>query len=380
MEQFDKMIKEMAEKEEMTVPNGFDGRVQAVLDDLPPKQKKHKLSVVKVVLIAVAACLLLMGTALAASPALREMLWGSFAPYAQDFGENDGTVAVYDGIEIRIVSALADRRVARIVFEVRDLTGDRLTGLYETQGPNTNGMNGLDWDAYAADHHVKCGIQAAENGKWELMSFDSDTDVARFQSCIMLTENTEEFDYQIQIEAGAFDTGDSLFYERVLSYLKPNGPYGYLGETEYPDPGEIEYGWTLSAHIKTMPMREIAVDNDVLVLSANGDVVYHVERVDVSELSVAIRYRAEKTGEDTGAYELWHSAVLELSDGTKLPLMDVIKWDDANGHGSKWLNSDASFGTVTEDGDWYDGYMFPEPIVPDQVTGLWLEGVYIPLK
>ena len=332
-------------------------------------------------LIAACVCLMLVGTALAASPELRALIWGGFTPYAQDIDpEMEEASAVYDGIEIRLVSALADSRIARLVFEVRDLEGDRLARLADMEVPDTNGWNGLEWDAYAADHHVQCGVQAAENGKWELMSFDPDTGVARFQSRIILTENVEGFDCQTKIEAGAFDTGSSLFYERMLSYLKPNGPYGYLGETEYPDPEEIEYGWALSTHIKTMPIREIAVDSDVLVLSANGDVVYHVERVDVSELSATIQYRAEKTGEDTGAYELWHSAVLELSDGTKLPLIDVIEWDDANGHGSKWLNPDASFGTVTEDGEWYDGYMFSEPIVPDQVTGLWLEDVYIPLN
>ena len=69
MEQFDKLVKEMAEKEEITVPNGFDERVQAALEELPPKQKKRKLSAVRVALIAAAACLLLLGTAFAANAA-----------------------------------------------------------------------------------------------------------------------------------------------------------------------------------------------------------------------------------------------------------------------------------------------------------------------
>ena len=373
MEQFDKMIKEMAEKEETTVPNGFDERVQAALDKLPPKQKKRKLGAVKVAFIAAASCLLLVGTALAASPELRALIWGSLAPYAQDIDPDaEGALAVYDGIEIRLVSALADSRIARMVFEVRDLEGDRLTRLYETQVPGTNGMNGLDWDGYAA---TKDG-----DGRWDLLSYDPETGVARFQSRKVMTENVEGFDYQVQIEAGAFDTGSALFYERIQSYNRPDGPFGYLGETEYPDPKEIEYGWTLSAHIKTMSMREIAVDSNVLVLSANGDVVYHVEQVDVSELSVTIGYRAEKAGEDTGAYELWHSAVLELSDGTKLPLIDVIEWDDAYGHGSVWLNPQDSVGAISQDGQWLEGYIFQEPIDSHQATGLWLEGVYIPLN
>ena len=67
MEQFDKLMKEMAEKEEMIVPKGFDERVQAALNDLPPRQKKRKLGAVKGALIAAAACLLLVGTVFAAN-------------------------------------------------------------------------------------------------------------------------------------------------------------------------------------------------------------------------------------------------------------------------------------------------------------------------
>ena len=65
MEQFDRAVKEIAEKEEMIVPGGFDERVQSALNDLPPRQKKHKLGAVKVALIAAAACLLLVGTVFA---------------------------------------------------------------------------------------------------------------------------------------------------------------------------------------------------------------------------------------------------------------------------------------------------------------------------
>ena len=67
MEQFDNLMKETAAKEEIIVPNGFDERVQAALDGLPPKTKKRKLGALKAALIAAAACLLLVGTAFAAN-------------------------------------------------------------------------------------------------------------------------------------------------------------------------------------------------------------------------------------------------------------------------------------------------------------------------
>lgn len=67
MEQFDSLMKEMAEKEEIIVPEGFDGRVQAALDGLPSGQKKRKPGAVRAALIAAAACAVLMGTAFAAN-------------------------------------------------------------------------------------------------------------------------------------------------------------------------------------------------------------------------------------------------------------------------------------------------------------------------
>ena len=55
MEQFDQMLKELAEKEEIIVPDGFDERMKSTLDSLPPKPKKKGLGAVKTALIAAAA-------------------------------------------------------------------------------------------------------------------------------------------------------------------------------------------------------------------------------------------------------------------------------------------------------------------------------------
>ena len=77
MEQFDEMLKAMAKKEEMMVPNGFDERVRETLDGLPPREKRRGLGAVKTVLIAAALCAALLCTAFAASPELRGMLAAS---------------------------------------------------------------------------------------------------------------------------------------------------------------------------------------------------------------------------------------------------------------------------------------------------------------
>jgi len=129
MEQFDEMLKAMAEKEEIMTPNGFDERVRETLDGLPPREKRRGLGAVKTVLIAAALCGALLCTAFAASPELRGMLaeaLGGFAPYAQ--GQEDKSYVI-DGIEFRVVSALADDFTIRAYVEARELEGDRLSKL-----------------------------------------------------------------------------------------------------------------------------------------------------------------------------------------------------------------------------------------------------------
>ena len=123
MEQFDQMLKELAEKEEIIVPDGFDERMKSALDSLPPKPKKKGLGAVKTVLIAAAACAALLCTAFAASPGLREMLadaLGGFAPYAQ---EQESEVYTWNGFEFKVLSAMADEATIRIYVQAKDLEG-----------------------------------------------------------------------------------------------------------------------------------------------------------------------------------------------------------------------------------------------------------------
>lgn len=129
MEEFDGKLRRMAEKEEIMMPNGFDERVRETLDGLPPREKRRGLGAVKTVLIAAALCGALLCTAFAASPELRGMLaeaLGGFAPYAQ--GQEDKSYVI-DGIEFRVVSALADDFTVRAYVEARELEGDRLSKL-----------------------------------------------------------------------------------------------------------------------------------------------------------------------------------------------------------------------------------------------------------
>ena len=124
MDKFDNRLKRMAEQEECIVPNEFDQRITEVLDGLPPQRKKRGPGAVKGVLVAAAACVLLVGTAFGASSGLREVLaevLGGFAPYAQK--QEDKTYTI-DGLEFKVKSVLADDFTIRAYVEVRDPEGD----------------------------------------------------------------------------------------------------------------------------------------------------------------------------------------------------------------------------------------------------------------
>lgn len=149
MEQFDEMLKEMAKKEELTVPEGFDKNIRDILCKLPPQAKKRGLGALKTALIAAAACAALLCTAFAASPSLRELLaqaLGGFAPYAQ---EQDGQAYEMDGLEVRVLSAMADQDTIRVFVQLKDLEGNRLsdhinaTGLVDVPSPPASDNSGV---------------------------------------------------------------------------------------------------------------------------------------------------------------------------------------------------------------------------------------------
>ncbi len=90
------------------------------------EEKPVKKRVFRTVMVAAALCAALTVAALAAFPSLRESLaeaLGSFQPYSQ---EVEGVSATDQGIQIKLVSLLADETDGTAYVEVTDLTGDRL--------------------------------------------------------------------------------------------------------------------------------------------------------------------------------------------------------------------------------------------------------------
>lgn len=89
-------------------------------------RRKTRRWPLRAALIAAATCAALAVSVVAASPDLRARLadlLGAFAPYAQTV---EGASYVSDGIEITVVSAMADGAFVKVYAEARDCEGDRL--------------------------------------------------------------------------------------------------------------------------------------------------------------------------------------------------------------------------------------------------------------
>lgn len=315
MEEFDKMAKELAGQEECIVPKGFDGRLQKVLDTLPPKAARRGFGALKIALIAAAACALLIGTALAASPGLREMLasaLGDFALYAQ---EQDGQAYVINGMEFRVVSALADDFTVRAYVEARDLEGDRLSGemavwgLVDVPQKDTGG-----------------GITAYTSGA-ECVGYDEETKTAL-----------------LAVTSWGQVMADDLAGSQVAIFSLSNGP------------GTQDFWWNTDdatlIPVEIEPMENWHQFQD-------GPLMIHgvqVEEIRVSALGVSMIF---KGGEN------WPSIMdvqvhAELADGT---VLDAVR----SGQGSF-----GEYGTPSERKVLV--WNFGEPVEPESVGHIFIDG------
>lgn len=160
--EFDELLKRLARTGEDPAPEGFDARLDEMMEGLP--MKKKSFGTVRGACIAVAICAALAVSAVAASPSLRDALTstlGSFAPYTQSIeGE-----AVDQDIRVRVVSAMADSVKATVYAELTDLSGQgRLANVAEC------GYLELD---YPDDEKTE-GLCAGTFGK-RLIAYDEET-------------------------------------------------------------------------------------------------------------------------------------------------------------------------------------------------------------
>ena len=119
---FDAQMKGRAGIEVCPIPQDFEERLETRLEELPA-QARSKKRLGRRIIVIMAAVLILTGSALAISPTLREKLsraLGLFEAYTTPF---EDASAVDQGVEIRLLSAMADEYTVRIYLEVQDHTG-----------------------------------------------------------------------------------------------------------------------------------------------------------------------------------------------------------------------------------------------------------------
>lgn len=108
----------------------FQARLTEAIAAQPVRRPRR---IWRTVLAAAAVCGVLMVSAFALSPTLRQMLesaLGGYTGYAQAV---EGT-AVANRVEIRVVSALDDGSMVKVYAEAKDLEGERLSGPLDVMG------------------------------------------------------------------------------------------------------------------------------------------------------------------------------------------------------------------------------------------------------
>lgn len=279
----------------------------------------------RTVVLAAAVCAALVMTAVAASPgvmdALNEFL-GGFTPYNQPV---DAAACVANGIEIRVISAMADSAVVKVYAEARDVSGqDRLS-----DGMDVWGM--ID-RSQAEDKAVNEGNSTTGGGR--CVSYDPETGVA-------LLEFSTWGSYTKEPEA---DIREGM--ELIVLGVYPDG----FGR------GEVgEDNWRIPLDIQVLPSREVALSGTV------GTV--RLSALYLSPLGPTILYEQEK--ESVLQYA---PLAVYLADGTVL----LPRWEGGGGFGLKpdgW----------TIDPRGLECWAFDSPVDPEQVVGISLAYWYIPI-
>ena len=198
MKELDEKLRRMAREEDTPVPDGFDERLAARLAALPGGRRRLSRGV-RAALIAACLCVAVVGTTVAVSPPLRERLaeiLGTFQPYAQ---EMEGVSYVSDGIEVTVLSAMADGGMVRVYAQVRDLEGDRLSSDMRVSGT----INRVD--EYAGDGVIGGTFSA------ECVGYDGEVGAALLDFCTWGPFSTDIPDMELVVN-GFCMAGDTTYF------------------------------------------------------------------------------------------------------------------------------------------------------------------------
>ena len=349
MEQFDKMLKEMAEKEEMIVPNGFDERMKDVLDSLPAPAKKGR-GAVRITLIAVAACIALLGTAFAASPGLRVLL-GSFAPYAQ--AQEDKTYTM-DGFEVKVLSAMSDGSTIRAYVQVKDLQGHRLSADMQPFG-TVNVMTADGLDGMAAD------------GVYWSFSFDPGYAVYNEEEDTALLVFTGWGQSFGDLSNAKLDIRHIYDYQ-TSSQLEtvPDDSYSGQGGEDFYVAKDVS-GFKLNDVQLTIPLAVESTDKLTFDKASTLAKTFNAEWVELSPLGLTAAFEHGVLDALT-----FNPIRVRLKDGTELDWEKQGEWNPS-GNATYGDNEGKRYGYITI-------WNFPDAIDLEQVESIYVSGDYFPVQ
>lgn len=326
MERFDEELREMAEREAISTPEGFDGRLREALDGLPPRKTRRGLGAMKTALIAAAACALLAGTAFAASPGLREMLaeaLGGFAPYAQEL---DSQVYTWNGFEIKALSAMADENMVRVFVQVRDMEKREL----------------LDIDGAWGEDSPWLWISEAESGEAFRASSQG--------------HNYRHYDGETQTAVSVVTAWGEITEDLTGAVLKADTP---LNMMDNPQNAAVQIPFEVEVRTSQTVLRDVETGG------------FRLEEIRLSPLSVTV----ELSKDDAGRFSRefvdgeTHAIRVKLRDGT------VIDTEETYHSGHK-----PSGGPGTDGARSVLIWNLADPAEPDQVAGIYVGEDYFPIQ
>lgn len=190
------MFKEEYQKEmsEMRLSKEQTEKITELMTEVPVRKTHHAG---RAVLAVALVCVALAGSALAISPTLRDTLaqkLGGFSSYA----EVEEVSVVDQGIEVKVVSAMADSAQIKIYAEVRDLKGDQLK--------DSNITINNDYDAIR--HEISGEVVASFSSN--CLGYDPESRTALFEFVRNGTVPTEDLS-DLALVISGFQPGDVMF-------------------------------------------------------------------------------------------------------------------------------------------------------------------------
>ena len=307
-------------------------RRAAILHEIQPR-RKHRLhwTVGRAVLAAVLAVLLTFSAFAAAIPALREALMNALGSFTEQSQPITGIVTEDNGIEVRPVAALSDSGMTKVYIEIQDKTGSRLDGTYDVEIEIAHPLD---------DDPVHLGTNSRQ------ISYDAESNTALYEA----------------------RRPDSIAAENPTATVRV-----FLLDPQAA-PGEETIGdWSFEIDLERVAERRFAPDATI-----NG---YRLFEVRISPISLTICIEngvTDPTQLDYNRIEYAYTPImLTMRDGT------VIHVTEKEENRILAADSPPSTDPQQECERYYHSevqWMFEQPVNPDDVTAITIDGIDVPLQ